>query len=176
MRVRENAAPGGRSLLSQESFAAICSNKSNTSCGLGEVRICIKHFYIEMFLKSMPLGRLPAVANPPTGTSSLLDAQDLNDIQSGSRAADNPDVRVYLPPFGTLVKHWLRNRAELLQSNCFHDDGSIDEKRLALYLRYQTTHERAFHKCLNDLLKLRAEKRKTEIGFEARLSHQRSTE
>jgi hypothetical protein len=63
--------------------------------------------------------------------------------------------------------HWLRNRAELLQSNCFHDDGSVDEKRLALYLRYQTTHERAFHKCLNDLLKLRAEKRKHEIGFES---------
>jgi hypothetical protein len=62
--------------------------------------------------------------------------------------------------------HWLRDRAGLLQSNCFQDEGSIDEKRLALYLRYQTTHERAFHKCLNDLLKLRAEKRKNEIGFE----------
>jgi hypothetical protein len=63
--------------------------------------------------------------------------------------------------------HWLRNRAGLLQSNCFADDGSVDEKRLTLYLRYQTTHERAFHKCLNDLLKLRAEKRKNEIGFES---------
>jgi hypothetical protein len=63
--------------------------------------------------------------------------------------------------------HWLRNRAELLQSNCFADDGSIDEKRLALYLRYQTTHERAFHKCLNDLLKIRAEKRRAETGFES---------
>jgi hypothetical protein len=68
--------------------------------------------------------------------------------------------------------HWLRNRAELLQSNCFHDDGSVDEKRLALYLRYQTTHERAFHKCLNDLLKLRAEKRKAEIGFESQKRQQ----
>ena len=63
--------------------------------------------------------------------------------------------------------HWLCDRAGLLQANCFADDGSIDEKRLALYLRYQTTHERAFHKCLNDLLKLRAEKRKNEIGFES---------
>ena len=63
--------------------------------------------------------------------------------------------------------HWLRDRAGLLQANCFADDGSIDEKRLTLYLRYQTTHERAFHQCLNDLLKLRAEKRKAEIGFEA---------
>jgi hypothetical protein len=63
--------------------------------------------------------------------------------------------------------HWLRNRAELLQTHCFDDAGGLDEKRLALFLRYQTTHERAFHKCLNDLLKLRAEKRKQEIGFES---------
>jgi len=39
--------------------------------------------------------------------------------------------------------HWLRNRALLLQGNCFLDDGTIDDKRLALYLRYETTHERA---------------------------------
>jgi hypothetical protein len=63
--------------------------------------------------------------------------------------------------------HWLRNRAELLQTHCFDDAGGLDEKRLALFLRYQTTHERAFHRCLNDLLKLRAEKRKLEIGFES---------
>jgi hypothetical protein len=62
---------------------------------------------------------------------------------------------------------WLRNRAVLLQTHAFDDDGSLDEKRLALFLRYQTTHERAFHKCLNDLLKLRAEKRKQDIGFES---------
>ena len=64
--------------------------------------------------------------------------------------------------------HWLRNRATMLQGNCFLDDGSIDDKRLALYLRYETTHERAFHKCLNELLRIRAEKRKAEIGFESR--------
>ncbi|MGI8959899.1 MAG: hypothetical protein ACR2IV_09095, partial [Bryobacteraceae bacterium] len=42
----------------------------------------------------------------------------------------------------------------------------------ALYLRYQTTNERAFHKCLNDLLKLRAETRKQEIGFESQTHKQ----
>jgi hypothetical protein len=63
--------------------------------------------------------------------------------------------------------HWLRCRAEALESGCFRDDGSINEKGLALYLRYRTSHECAFHKCLNELLKLRAEKRKTEIGFES---------
>ena len=62
--------------------------------------------------------------------------------------------------------HWLRSRATMLQGLCFLDDGTIDDKRLALYLRYETTHERAFHKCLNELLRIRAEKRKQEIGFE----------
>jgi hypothetical protein len=65
--------------------------------------------------------------------------------------------------------HWLSNRAASLQQTCFDpESGAItNEKTFSLYLRYQTTHTRAFHKSLNDLLKLRAEKRKTEIGFEA---------
>jgi hypothetical protein len=64
--------------------------------------------------------------------------------------------------------HWLRNRALSLEASCFDPTtGQVaDAQRLSLYLRYQTTHERAFHKSLNDLLKLRAEKRKQEIGFE----------
>jgi hypothetical protein len=37
----------------------------------------------------------------------------------------------------------------------------------SLYLRYQTTHTRAFHKSLNDLVELRAETRKQQNGFEA---------
>jgi len=63
--------------------------------------------------------------------------------------------------------HWLRNRAMLLQGQCFSADGSVDDKRLALYLRYQTTHERAFHKSLQDLLKLQDRRHKEEIGFES---------
>jgi len=64
--------------------------------------------------------------------------------------------------------HWLRHRAMRLEEACFdYTTGQIiDDRKLALYLRYQTTHERAFHKALNDLLKLRADKRKAEIGFE----------
>ncbi|HSU60745.1 MAG TPA: hypothetical protein VLI55_15645 [Bryobacteraceae bacterium] len=61
---------------------------------------------------------------------------------------------------------WLRTRALSLQDTCFTDDA-VDQKQLALYLRYQTTHDRAFHKSLDQLLKLRAEKRKAEIGFES---------
>jgi hypothetical protein len=65
--------------------------------------------------------------------------------------------------------HWLANRAQNLQATCFDEATSqiADPQRFSLYLRYQTTHSRAFHKSLNDLVKLRAERRKTDHGFEA---------
>ena len=65
--------------------------------------------------------------------------------------------------------HWLRQRALHLESCCYDPATGqiVDQKQLALYLRYQTTHERGFHKALNDLLKLRAAKRKEQIGFES---------
>jgi len=64
---------------------------------------------------------------------------------------------------------WLSKRALMLQHVTFNQELPTcdDPKQLALYLRYQTTNERAFHKCLNDLLSLRSEKRKQEIGFES---------
>ena len=64
---------------------------------------------------------------------------------------------------------WLIQRALLLQTLCFTGPGDEKdhERSLNLYLRYQTTNERAFSKCLGDLLKLRAEKRKEKIGFES---------
>jgi hypothetical protein len=64
---------------------------------------------------------------------------------------------------------WLSKRALLLQDLTFNVAAPtcLDEKQLSLYIRYQTTNDRAFHRCLSELLKLRAEKRKQEIGFES---------
>ena len=64
---------------------------------------------------------------------------------------------------------WLRLRAIRLQYFC-HDHVTglvVLEKQFALYLRYQTTQERSFYKALNELQKLRNEKRKEQIGFES---------
>jgi hypothetical protein len=66
--------------------------------------------------------------------------------------------------------YWLRKRALYLQDQCATDEElTLEEqaRQLALFIRYQTTHDRAFHRALNDLFKLRAEKRKEEIGFES---------
>jgi hypothetical protein len=65
--------------------------------------------------------------------------------------------------------YWLSKRAQRLQDITMADDLPMkdQERQFALYLRYQTTNDRAFHRSLNDLLKLRAERRRAEIGFES---------
>jgi hypothetical protein len=70
--------------------------------------------------------------------------------------------------------HWLSQRAQRLQDTCMHPaTGAItDPQNFSLYLRYYSTHQRNFHKCLQHLNKLRADHRKGELGFEAqRLKH-----
>jgi hypothetical protein len=64
--------------------------------------------------------------------------------------------------------HWLSQRAQFLQSSLFTEGhfSKEEQKLFALYLRYQSGNDRAFSKCLTDLVKLRSEKRKQEIGFE----------
>ena len=63
---------------------------------------------------------------------------------------------------------WLSDRALRLQQTCFDvNTGEIaDEKKFSLYQRYFTTHNNAFHKALNDLLKQRKQKHDMRIGFE----------
>jgi hypothetical protein len=63
---------------------------------------------------------------------------------------------------------WLRARALRLQNSCIATDHHMmATEHFALYLRYQTTHERAFYKALTELQKLRNERRKEQIGFES---------
>ena len=66
--------------------------------------------------------------------------------------------------------HWLSERAQRYQSvledeNPFAEEA---ERHLKLFLRYEAHHQRLFHRALNDLLKLRAERRKAEIGLNRR--------
>jgi hypothetical protein len=52
---------------------------------------------------------------------------------------------------------WLTQRALRFQTECFTAE-SVDQKRLALFLRYQTTHERTFHKSLSTLIRLKKDR------------------
>jgi len=73
---------------------------------------------------------------------------------------------------------WLTQRAIRLQNECFTESCLDDERtgclvpvvrvehaRLSLLIRYQTTHERAFHRALATLSRLQKERRRNELGF-----------
>jgi hypothetical protein len=67
--------------------------------------------------------------------------------------------------------HWLEQRALRLQQPLFEaalETGAApDAKQLGLYLRYQSTNDRAYHKALSQLLRLRSDRRSSQIGFES---------
>ena len=70
--------------------------------------------------------------------------------------------------------YWLLQRAIRLQEETFTrnlDDEAL-AKQLALYMRYQTTNQRAFHRCLHDLLKLRKQSAAGNRRFESQKAEQ----
>jgi hypothetical protein len=107
-------------------------------------------------------------------TESQMQYQDfLQDLE----AEYNPAT----PTEGILVErmaqhHWLRNRALQFQTHYLESGDESSASKLSLFMRYESMHERAFHKCLADLLKLRAEKQKQEIGFASQAHKERMRE
>ena len=107
------------------------------------------------------------------GVFVLLPTEDPNGFEAlkASLAAEHqPSTETESILINSMAEsHWLANRAQTLQNTCLDPQtGQITDVGLfSLYLRYQTTHTRAFHKCLNDLVKLRSERRRTANGFEA---------
>jgi hypothetical protein len=53
--------------------------------------------------------------------------------------------------------YWLIQRSLILQTRCLENESEEDLARLSVYIRYQATHQRAFHRALSDFLKLRRE-------------------
>ncbi|HSU33485.1 MAG TPA: hypothetical protein VLJ11_19810 [Bryobacteraceae bacterium] len=97
------------------------------------------------------------------------------ELLHGLRLEHQPETTTEHLLVERMAQHqWLSQRAVFLQDMCFHMKVPMceQEKQLALYLRYATTHDRAFHKCLSDLLKLRAAKRKEAAGFESQKRQQ----
>jgi hypothetical protein len=134
-----------------------------------------------------------------TGNSfTVLDFEDQDEFDAllcGLRAEHQPATMTESILVAKMAQsYWLSKRALYLQDQahrafgarcarvkedqcCTDEELSLDEqqKQLALFLRYQTTNDRAFHRCLTDLLKLRAEKRRQEIGFESQ-QHKKAQE
>jgi hypothetical protein len=123
-----------------------------------------------------------------TGAFRVLaseDQEEFDRLAAALHTEHRPSTITELMLVEKMAQHyWLTQRALYLQDQCCTDQAhrafgarcarsneelSLGEqqRQLALFLRYQTTNDRAFHKCLNDLLKLRADRRKQEIGFES---------
>jgi len=114
-------------------------------------------------------GLLIIPGEDPHAFQSLL--QDLLDDHQPANSTEELLVRQMAQ------SHWLEQRAIRLQNDCFTPQG-INEKRLALFLRYQTTHQRAFYKALSTLLKLKRSRDRqgavTTRGFVSQRSRETS--
>lgn len=101
----------------------------------------------------------------------ILDWENLDDfavLLVNLRAEHQPATQTEALLVERMAQHfWLSQRALRLQDMCLNRDLPVCEepKQMALYMRYGVTHDRAFHKCLAELLKLRAVQRKEEAGF-----------
>jgi hypothetical protein len=113
-----------------------------------------------------------------TGRFTVLpweDQEEFNLLVTRLRAEHQPTIAFETDLIEKMAQHfWLAQRAVLLQEICFDRETPFCEcqKQLALYLRYQTTHERAFERCVKELRSLRNESRKQKIGFESQKGKQ----
>ena len=98
--------------------------------------------------------------------------EEFDELLEDLRAEHKPTTRTESLLVEKMAQsYWLSQRAAFMQKMCLDYERPMcrptEEKVFPLYMRYQATHERAFYKALNELLRLRAEKRKLEIGFES---------
>jgi hypothetical protein len=108
------------------------------------------------------------------GLTARFVVQDWEDMDKFRELRDRlwaelrPETTVEQELVHAMIEHrWLVMRAVNLQDYCFNMKTPLctEEKLLALYLRYQTTPERAFYKAMHELQKLREQSDKTQIGF-----------
>jgi hypothetical protein len=112
------------------------------------------------------------------GAFTVLPSEDRDEFDAllcGLRAEHQPSTITEEILVQKMAQHyWLSQRAQRLQDITMGEDlpAKDQDRQFALFLRYQTTNDRAFHQCLNQLLKLRTEKRRSEIGFESQGRHE----
>jgi len=112
-----------------------------------------------------------------TGRFLLLEEEDPTDY---ARLADET-YDEYKPQTATerrlvesLIQHyWLNLRAQRFQTIACAED---EDKKFALYLRYQTLHERAYYKAQKELQTIRKERAKEQNGFESQKRAQEAHE
>jgi hypothetical protein len=102
----------------------------------------------------------------------LLDDEDpekFGELRARLKAEYQPQTETERILVQRMADHeWLRTRALRLQWSCiFEDQHVLATEQFALYMRYQTTDERAFYKALKELQNVRTQRTKEQIGFES---------
>ena len=107
------------------------------------------------------------------GTFSLMTWECPDQFQEFAneiRTENNPQTSEENRLVASMIQHyWLMQRALTLQGMLLEKDPLDDnnQKKIALYMRYQTTNERSYYKARKELQTLRKQKRTEEIGFES---------
>src|SRR5581483_9167992 len=95
-------------------------------------------------------------------------AEDFDDLQQALLEEHQPTTLTEKILVEKMAQHyWLSQRAQSLHTVEMKDTPFDDDtlQRASVYVRYQAHFERLFQRALKDLLTLRAEKRKEQIGF-----------
>jgi hypothetical protein len=142
----------------------IIANQQNAQLSTGPVTEAGKAISSRNNLRhGLASGMLIIEGEDPAEYQALLDSY---------LAEHNPTTPTEIALVVGLAQHeWMGDRALSFQSHCFARI-EVDEKQLNLFIRYEATHRRAYDKCLNNLLKLRKEKRQEQIGFESQKRQQ----
>jgi hypothetical protein len=118
-----------------------------------------------------------------TGSFQILPTEDMLELKVLTETV----YAEYKPEAGTeqrladsLIRHyWLMQRALRLQDDLVltaANPSEVDAKRLALFMRYQTTHERSYYKAQKELQNLNKQKQKADIGFESQKAQNEALE
>lgn len=113
-----------------------------------------------------------------TGTFSLMAFEcpdQYKEFCDGILNETKPETSEEQRLVSSIIQHyWLTQRALTLQGMIIFE-GTLDsaqQKKLALFIRYQTTNERSYYKARHELQNLRKQKRAEQIGFESQKRQQ----
>jgi hypothetical protein len=101
----------------------------------------------------------------------VLDWEDQNQFDQFAadlKADTNPQTPEEHRLVHSIIQHyWLMQRALTMQEILLNHNPALDpdDKRMALYIRYQTTNERSYYRARKELQTLRKQKLAEEIGF-----------
>ncbi len=156
-RVTENASLCEQALCEQAfspagmTEARLAANRANAQLSTGPTSVEGKAISSQNNFRHGLTGAFKVLATE--------NQEDFDQLLAALRDEHQPSTPTEDILVSKMAEHyWLSRRAQSLQ------DLNIEEsKAFALYLRYQTTNDRAFMKCLSELSKLRSQKQQQEL-------------